>query len=461
QSATVGQSFSYVIPANTFTDAQTPNSLSLTVSGLPQGLSFVAPATLSGVPSVSGVSSVTVTATDAGSLSVSTSFGLSVSPASSVTTTAPFAITGVSTISCTSVGNQINLSFTPRYAGLSGQPISFSVVNELAPTTAAGPYTLRLYTDNPVITLKATQTGTPGEVSFAYNWLAVCQSGGPGNTAPTVANAVPPQSATVGQSFSYVIPANTFTDAQTPNSLSLTVSGLPQGLSFVAPATLSGVPSVSGVSSVTVTATDAGSLSVSTSFGLSVSPMPVASSGFSILGVTTVSCEVIGADQRRLTFTPQYGGVTGAPISFSVVNEKLPTTDPGPYTLNLYTDNPAINLSAQQGSTVATYRYNWLVGCQGGARLGSVEPGSELVVRVLGNPIQNHQVKLEVRGAEGKPLRLQLTDQTGRTVNEGLVEQAGAIERQTLNLGNEPAGMLLLRVSTPTQSQTVKVLNTR
>ncbi|QHV99661.1 cadherin domain-containing protein, partial [Spirosoma endbachense] len=44
------------------------------------------------------------------------------------------------------------------------------------------------------------------------------------NEAPSVANAIPPQSATVGSGFSYLIPANTFTDTETPASLTLSVS---------------------------------------------------------------------------------------------------------------------------------------------------------------------------------------------------------------------------------------------
>ena len=44
----------------------------------------------------------------------------------------------------------------------------------------------------------------------------------------------------------------------------------------------------------------------------------------------TISCQVLSAGQRRLTFNPQYAGVNGAPISFSVVNELAPTTESGP-----------------------------------------------------------------------------------------------------------------------------------
>ena len=64
--------------------------------------------------------------------------------------------------------------------------------------------------------------------SFAYNWLSVCSSS-TGNTPPTVANPVPPQSATVGIGYTLSL-ANVFTDAETPNQLTLSVTGLPAGL---------------------------------------------------------------------------------------------------------------------------------------------------------------------------------------------------------------------------------------
>ncbi|GAB3640305.1 putative Ig domain-containing protein [Spirosoma arcticum] len=470
QSATVGQGFSYPVPANTFTDAETPNQLTLSANGLPPGLTFSG-STISGTPSttVGSPFSVTITATDPGSLSVATSFTITVSPAASMTPTGAFSITGVTTIDCTPVANRININFTPRYAGLNGQPISFSVVNELSPTTAPGPYSLSLYPDNPVITLKAVQSGTVGEASFSYNWLAACNSLSmvtPNNTAPTVANAIPPQSATVGQGFSYPIPANTFTDAETPNQLTLSANGLPPGLTFSG-STISGTPSttVGSSFSVTVTATDPGSLSVATSFAITVSPgtSMTSTAPFAITGVATVSCTVISAGQRQVSFTPQYAGTTGQPISFSVVNELSPTTAPGPYTLRLYTDNPVINLKATQSGTAGevSFAYNWLTACNSGsgARVG-VEPVATLSVRVLGNPTQNGQLSVEVTGTAGQPLRLTLTDLRGQVIGSHQVEQATSVERHSFQIGRQSAGILLLRASTPTQVQTVKVLKT-
>ncbi|MFD2569252.1 putative Ig domain-containing protein [Spirosoma soli] len=358
QTATVGQAFSLDL-ATAFSDAQTPNSLTLSASGLPQGLSLTG-STLSGTASQTGTSTVTLTATDPGSLSVSTSFTLTVLPQSG-TATSPFAITGVSTISCTPVGDRINLSFTPQYAGLSGAPVSFSVVNELLPTTQPGPYSLSLYSDNPVITLQAQQAGVT--TSFVYNWLAACQNNQGGqNTPPTVATPVANQTTTQGQFFSLNLGA-TFTDAQTPNSLLLSATGLPAGLNLTG-STLSGTASQTGTSTVTLTATDPGSLSASTSFILTVLPQSgTATSPFAITGVTTLGCTPVG-DRINLSFTPQYAGLSGAPVSFSVVNELLPTTQPGPYSLSLYSDNPVITLQAQQAGVTTSFVYNWLAACQ-------------------------------------------------------------------------------------------------
>ncbi|WP_460952551.1 putative Ig domain-containing protein, partial [Spirosoma daeguense] len=161
-----GQPFGLNV-ATVFTDAQTPNALLLTANGLPAGLTLNG-TTISGTPSVSGTSTVSLTAVDPGGLSATTSFMLTIQPVS-VTASVPFAITGVNPLTCTQISNnRYDISFTPLYSGLNGQSVNFWVVNELFPTTASGPYSLQLYTDNPTIVLKATQGGSLGESSFTY-----------------------------------------------------------------------------------------------------------------------------------------------------------------------------------------------------------------------------------------------------------------------------------------------------
>ncbi|QKZ15869.1 putative Ig domain-containing protein [Spirosoma sp. KUDC1026] len=455
QSATVGQAYALSL-AGVFTDAQTPNQLTLSASGLPAGLSLSG-TTISGTPSVSGVSTITVTATDPGNLSSSTNFVLTVSPAGTTPPTQPFALTGVTTVSCESVSaGARRVSFVPQYTGLTGEPVSFSVVNELSSTTAAGPYSLQLYTDNPVITLVARQGAVVSQ--FSYNWLANC--GGttpPVNTAPTVANPIAAQSTTVGQAYALSL-AGVFTDAQTPNQLTLSVSGLPAGLSLSG-TTISGTPSVSGVSTITVTATDPGNLSTSTNFVLTVSPAGTTppAQPFALTGVTTVSCESVSAGARRVSFVPQYTGLTGEPVSFSVVNELSSTTAAGPYSLQLYTDNPVITLVARQGAVVSQFSYNWLGVCGSGNARVTAESVERLSVLVLGNPTPAEAVDIEIRGVAGQAVQVQLINGQGQPVSQQTIEQAGAVERPTIRLG-KTAGIYLLQVSTATQKQTVKIV---
>ena len=97
----------------------------------------------------------------------------------------------------------------------------------------------------------------------------------------------------------------------------------------------------------------------------------------------------------------------------------------------------------------------------GSARLG-VSEAVEVPLRVvvLGNPLTGNEVVVEVRGAEGQPLHYELRDLSGRSLRTHRVEQAPAVDQQTLSLGGQGAGLFLLRVSTPTQSQTLKLLKT-
>ncbi|MEZ0542100.1 cellulose binding domain-containing protein [Fibrella arboris] len=92
-----------------------------------------------------------------------------------------------------------------------------------------------------------------------------------------------------------------------------------------------------------------------------------------------------------------------------------------------------------------------------GRRSVEAEPMPELTVRLLGNPVQG-DAQVEVTGALGQPLQYVLTDLSGRTIVERQVEQASAVDNQKFKLGNQPAGLLLLRVNTPTQAKTVKII---
>ena len=146
-------------------------------------------------------------------------------------------------------------------------------------------------------------------------------------------------------------------------------------------------------------------------------------------------------------------GGNGSPILFSAIGICSPTTncidglDPG------NTDNNTYTIKAQQGATVVTL--SWTRPCAS-LRQG-VEPGADLSVSVLGNPVAGEAVEFEVRGADGQALRSVVTDSQGRILSERAVQQAGAIERQSLRLGRS-AGLYFLNVSTGSKITTVKVV---
>jgi hypothetical protein len=261
------------------------------------------------------------------------------------------------------------------------------------------------------------------------------------------------QTATVGVGFSYVVPAFSGT---TP--ITYSASGLPAGLSFDASSrTISGTPTMAQVGNVTITATNSAGTG-SGSFTITVSPAPVGGT-FAIAGVTTNSCAQLTPDSRQVTFTPQYSSSDGSPISFRTVNESVATTAGGPHTLRLYTDNPVVTLEATQSGKVVTFSYNWLSFCNSSSntRIGVAEQRETMLVTVLGNPVVNEQVELEIRGALDESVRIQASDNQGRTMHEMTINQARQVERASIQLGRS-TGLYLLRVSTPTQQQVIKLI---
>jgi len=92
----------------------------------------------------------------------------------------------------------------------------------------------------------------------------------PSNHAPVVTNPIPAQTATYGNAFTFVVPANTFTDPDPGQTLTYSASGLPAWLSFD-PGTqaFSGTPPDLETNTITLTATDDGTPPLSTTFSVS------------------------------------------------------------------------------------------------------------------------------------------------------------------------------------------------
>ncbi|RRB07837.1 YVTN family beta-propeller repeat protein [Larkinella rosea] len=300
----------------------------------------------------------------------------------------------------------------------------------------------------------------------------ICQgSSTPDNKAPVPPSPtvlIAPLAAQVNVPFSGTLVA--FTDPEN-QPLTYALSGLPDGLAInMTSRVISGTPTVAGTFVLAYSASD-GVLTNSVSFPLTVNPA----------STTTVTGDFEGYLDKL-----DCGGIRGW-----VWDRKKPNT---PLTVEFYRDGSGTVL----GSTVAniyrqdlkdagkgngSHAYNFsppgsvtsgalirarVLGStyelKGGAKAYqcaparlSAETGSELRVTVLGNPVFD-QVEVEIRGAEGQPLRLQLTDASGRLVGQRQLESAKAIERQHLSVQGKPAGLLLLRVTSGLKTVTVKVL---
>ncbi len=267
-----------------------------------------------------------------------------------------------------------------------------------------------------------------------------------------------------------------FTDPEGA-ALTYNLTGLPAGLSLEMPnRIISGTPTESGTFVLTYQATDGLGASNSVSFQLTVNPAET----------TTVTGSFEGYLDKL-----DCGGIRGW-----VWDRNKPNT---PLTVEFYTESSPGSITVL-GSTLAniyrqdlkdagkgngSHAYNFtppasvingipvrarvlgsafvLKGSPkayqcAGARL-SAEANPVLAVVVMGNPIRDH-LDLVIRGAEGQPLTVQITDVQGRLAGEQRISQAGVVEQVRLSVAGQLAGLLVVRVQVAGQVKTVNVLKT-
>ncbi|RRB02712.1 putative Ig domain-containing protein [Larkinella rosea] len=308
----------------------------------------------------------------------------------------------------------------------------------------------------------------------------ICTGGGsPPNqppSPPTPTVIISPIAAKVGVPFSATLVA--FTDPEN-DPLTYELTTLPSDLSFNSTSrVISGTPTVAGSFPLTYKATDSHLASNSVGFTLTISPE----------STTTVTGEFEGF-LDKVECASLRGWVwdrkkPNTPLTVEFYSEPSPgnVTVWGSTVANIYRSDlkaagkgdgvhaydfavpPALKASYAliyarvQGSTYVLKTSGRLLPqpCLSPGRL-SAETKSELKVKLIGNPVSD-VVEVEVKGAEGRQLRFALTDSQGRVVHERQLEKAGVTERQKFGISFQPSGLLLLRVSTTDQSQTLKVL---
>ncbi|MBO0951776.1 cellulose binding domain-containing protein [Fibrella forsythiae] len=96
-----------------------------------------------------------------------------------------------------------------------------------------------------------------------------------------------------------------------------------------------------------------------------------------------------------------------------------------------------------------------------GARLAAnTEAITDLDVLILGNPVRNDKVLFKVSGADSEPIQVELINTHGQVITHQQLLHSQDIQTHQLSLFNQEAGTYLLKVSTPTQRKTIKVVKT-
>ena len=102
-----------------------------------------------------------------------------------------------------------------------------------------------------------------------------------------------------------------------------------------------------------------------------------------------------------------------------------------------------------------TYLFDFRAACASGRVAG--EATAPLKLRLMGNPTSNSEVTFEISGAEGQTLKLGLSNSQGQLISQQTIQEAGAVERHTMRLGEQP-GVYFLQASTPNSRQLIKVV---
>jgi hypothetical protein len=349
-------------------------------------------------------------------------------------------------------------AFTFNTSGGDGSPITFAAIGITGPTTNPNQFVdtdLRTAADAPLITLSAIQNGTL--ITYVWNIRAVCPVG------PGTPPINPPGGALTLLAPTYNCTTGAFTfNTSGGNGSAITFSAI----GITGPTTNpnqfvdTGLRTAADAPLITLLATQNGTtvtyvwnIRAQCPVGPATPPVnPPAGSALTLLA-PTYNCAT-GA------FTFNTSGGNATPIEYRAVPGITDWTanpnqfvDEGSRTAS---DVQPFLLQARQSGAVTTLVWDLKAAC-GRARLGAAEPEPRLRVVVLGNPVVGETVPVEVSGAEGQPLRVSLTNAQGRLVSEQRIDQAAATERVRVKLSRS-AGVYLLQVSSPDQTQVVRVL---
>ncbi|AVH67137.1 beta strand repeat-containing protein [Nostoc sp. 'Peltigera membranacea cyanobiont' N6] len=225
------------------------------------------------VKSVDGTATQNIVVTINGVNDVATITGTATKSVTEDTATPNLTATGSLTVSDADAGQNIfNTTVTSATGNLGSLSItnagaySYSVANSAVQFLGAG------QTKAETFTVKSVDGTASQNITVTINGV---------NDAPTVANALPDKTTIENSGFNFTVPANTFADVDTSNTLTYTATldngnALPSWLTFNATTRIfSGTPVAANVGTigVKVTAKDNSNATVSDIFNLTVTPL--------------------------------------------------------------------------------------------------------------------------------------------------------------------------------------------
>ncbi|RIV25177.1 T9SS C-terminal target domain-containing protein [Fibrisoma montanum] len=154
-------------------------------------------------------------------------------------------------------------------------------------------------------------------------------------------------------------------------------------------------------------------------------------------------------------------GGNGTPIEFRSVGIKDWSTNPNGVIEQEKRNDPnsgtVVTLMARQSGVVVMRDFDFGAFCRQSARVAATEAVESLNVRLLGNPTRE-DVVAEIKGAAGQTLTVSLTDLNGRAVETKTIDKAAPTEWAVFDIRRQSTGILLLKVATPKQTRTVRVV---
>ena len=160
---------------------------------------------------------------------------------------------------------------------------------------------------------------------------------------------------------------------------------------------------------------------------------------------------------RQLTFRTTGGN--GTTIQYMAVGVTGWTTNPVQFIEEAVVadaNNKTVQLNARQDGVTVSRIFNFRQAC-GSSRESVGSEAPSLSVVVLGNPTTSAFIDAEIRGVEGSPVTIQVTDIQGVICSQQDIEHPAAIQPVRMQLGKS-TGVYLLRVNTQQQRQTIRVI---